>query len=282
MSGIKIIAIFVTCFVNAPLSVVPQAIDRQSLVTRHNVNLTRPDPLTPLSVGNGEFAFTADITGLQTFPDYHESGMPLGTQSNWGWHTLPSEEAGKLTDVLEEYTVGSRKVPYAEDGRSGAYSPAGAWLRANPHRLHLGRIGLTFRLLDRRPVLTGLTAPEKPLYVGAGLPTSPYVIEDHTRIEDIGNPTQTLDLWTGLLTSRFEVHGAKVTVETVVIPRTTHSRCPRRLPCSQKAAWPFHSASHTAPMNGELPPTGITRTCTAPAPCTTASPAPYPAARHSN
>lgn len=218
MSGIKIIAIFVTCFVNAPLSVVPQAIDRQSLVTRHNVNLTRPDPLTPLSVGNGEFAFTADITGLQTFPDYHESGMPLGTQSNWGWHTLPSEEAGKLTDVLEEYTVGSRKVPYAEDGRSGAYSPAGAWLRANPHRLHLGRIGLTFRLLDRRPVLTGLTAPEKPLYVGAGLPTSPYVIEDHTRIEDIGNPTQTLDLWTGLLTSRFEVHGAKVTVETVCHP----------------------------------------------------------------
>lgn len=218
MSGIKIIAIFVTCFVNAPLSVVPQAIDRQSLVTRHNVNLTRPDPLTPLSVGNGEFAFTADITGLQTFPDYHESGMPLGTQSNWGWHTLPSEEAGKLTDVLEEYTVGSRKVPYAEDGRSGAYSPAGAWLRANPHRLHLGRIGLTFRLLDRRPVLTGLTAPEKPLYVRAGLPTSPYVIEDHTRIEDIGNPTQTLDLWTGLLTSRFEVHGAKVTVETVCHP----------------------------------------------------------------
>jgi len=27
-----------------------------------------PDPLTPLSVGNGEFAFTADITGLQTYP----------------------------------------------------------------------------------------------------------------------------------------------------------------------------------------------------------------------
>jgi hypothetical protein len=54
------------------------AIDRHALVTRHNVTLDKPDPLTPLSVGNGEFAFTADITGLQTFPDYHQKGMSLG------------------------------------------------------------------------------------------------------------------------------------------------------------------------------------------------------------
>jgi len=51
-------------------------IDRLALVTRHNVTLTKADPLTPLSVGNGEFAFTADITGLQTFPEYHEKGTP--------------------------------------------------------------------------------------------------------------------------------------------------------------------------------------------------------------
>ena len=63
-------------------------IDRHALVTRHNVTLRQADPLTPLSVGNGEFAFTADITGLQTFPGYHETGMPLGTQSQWAWHTL--------------------------------------------------------------------------------------------------------------------------------------------------------------------------------------------------
>jgi hypothetical protein len=64
-------------------------IDRKALVTRHNVTLTKPDPLTPLSVGNGEFAFTADITGLQSFPQYHDKGMPLGTLSQWGWHTSP-------------------------------------------------------------------------------------------------------------------------------------------------------------------------------------------------
>jgi protein-glucosylgalactosylhydroxylysine glucosidase len=47
-------------------------IDRLALVTRHNVTLAKADPLTPLSVGNGELAFTADVTGLQTFPAYYE------------------------------------------------------------------------------------------------------------------------------------------------------------------------------------------------------------------
>ncbi|HEV8485143.1 MAG TPA: hypothetical protein VGV87_16490, partial [Blastocatellia bacterium] len=62
-------------------------IDRQALVDRHSPLLRRLDPLSPLSVGNGEFAFTADITGLQTFPREYESAMPLCTLSQWGWHT---------------------------------------------------------------------------------------------------------------------------------------------------------------------------------------------------
>jgi len=94
------------------------------LVTRHNVTLNKPDPLTPLSVGNGEFAFTADITGLQTFPDYHNKGMPLGTQSQWGWHTMPNPEGYKLDDIMEFFDVNGRKVPYASD-KSGGYSTGG-------------------------------------------------------------------------------------------------------------------------------------------------------------
>lgn len=58
--------------------------EREQIVRRHNPEFDRLDPLSPLSVGNGEFAFTADITGLQTFPEQYE--VPLGTQSNWGWH----------------------------------------------------------------------------------------------------------------------------------------------------------------------------------------------------
>ncbi len=166
-------------------------IDRQALVTRHNVVLDKPDPLNPLTVGNGEFAFTADITGLQTFPQYHRQGMSLGTHSQWGWHSLPNPDGYTLADVLREYSVGGRQVPYASgEAASGGYSPAGMWLRANPHRLHLGQIGLHMVKSDGSPVA----------------------------IEDLANTHQTLDLWTGLLTSRFEVEGQPVGVLTVCHP----------------------------------------------------------------
>jgi hypothetical protein len=167
-------------------------IDRFALVTRHNITLTKPDPLTPLSVGNGEFAFTADVTGLQTFPAYYEKGMPLGTLSQWGWHSLPNPEGYRLADALEEYEVAGRQVPYASGkGRSGGYSPPANWLRANPHRLDLGRIGLRLTKRD------GSAAA----------------------IEDLTNTSQTLDLWTGLLSSRFELEGQPVQVLTVCHPR---------------------------------------------------------------
>jgi hypothetical protein len=93
--------------------------------------------------------------------------------------------------VLEEYEVAGRKVPYASGrGRSGGYSPAADWLRANPHRLDLGRIGLRLTKAD------GSAAA----------------------IEDLTNTSQTLDLWTGLLSSRFELEGSSVRVQTVCDP----------------------------------------------------------------
>ncbi|HEY1022471.1 MAG TPA: hypothetical protein VGE06_09150, partial [Flavisolibacter sp.] len=45
-----------------------QKINRKALVTRHNVVVTKADSLTSLTVGNGKFAFTVDVTGLQSFP----------------------------------------------------------------------------------------------------------------------------------------------------------------------------------------------------------------------
>jgi len=166
-------------------------IDRRALVGRHNVTLDKPDSLTPLSVGNGRFAFTADITGLQTFPNFHQQGMPLYTQSEWGWHTSPNPEGYKMSDVLEDYVVAGRKVPYASDGNyPGGYSPAASWLRANPHRLHLGTIGFDPTKSD-------------------GTPAS---------IDDLTDTLQTLDLWSGLLTSRFKIDGRRVKVMTACHP----------------------------------------------------------------
>jgi hypothetical protein len=67
-------------------------IDRHALVTRHNVVLRQFDANNPLTVGNGAFAFTVDATGLQTFPEAFEQTIPLGTLSDWGWHTIPEHE----------------------------------------------------------------------------------------------------------------------------------------------------------------------------------------------
>jgi len=152
-----------------------ESIDRRELVARHNPVVKAFDPLAPLSVGNGELAFTADLTGLQTFPDFYRAAMPLCTQSQWGWHTFPGRPPGELK--LEEYDTFGRKVGYAT--RSEGQKELFDWLRENPHRLHLGRIGLT---LERRGDLTGTE--------------------------------QTLDLWSGRLLSRFVVKDAPVTVET--------------------------------------------------------------------
>src|SRR5690349_11075085 len=86
-------------------------IDRRALVTRHNPVLHGFDPRSPLSVGNGEFAFTADATGLQTFPDLYNDTVPLCTQSQWGWHTSPGRPAGELE--LATYDTYGRPVGYA-------------------------------------------------------------------------------------------------------------------------------------------------------------------------
>ena len=51
-------------------------IDRHALVSRHNPTLRAFDTGAPLSVGNGELAFTADATGLQTFADAYDAEIP--------------------------------------------------------------------------------------------------------------------------------------------------------------------------------------------------------------
>jgi len=166
-----------------------QRIDRQALVARHNPRMRKLDPLSPLSLGNGEFAFTADITGLQSFPAAYVQSMPLCTMSQWGWHTSPPPpglDPGALRLVL--YETHGRQVGYptSSEGQSELYT----WLRENPHRLHLGRIGLRMKMTAGREV----------------------------RLEDITEIDQRLDLWAGRLTSRFTVEGRQVSVTTAVHP----------------------------------------------------------------
>ena len=169
------------------------AIDRFSLVTRHNIEVTEIDSLNSLSVGNGEFAFTADITGLQTFPDYYSGGIPLGTMSNWGWHTGDNPDNFKLSDVYKKYKVHGRNVDYVHQYRGNEdpfKTAASEWLRSNPHRIHLGMIGLRITKKEGNEIT----------------------------IHDITNPVQKLNLWTGELESRFMIGDLPVKVITVCHP----------------------------------------------------------------
>jgi hypothetical protein len=161
-------------------------INRKELVSRHNPVLCGVDTESPLTVGNGDFAFTADITGLQTlYAEYNDA--PLCTMSSWGWHTEPAH-GGKfytLDDVeMTHYDIGGRKFQYAADPQPGN-EEVYHWLRHNPHRLNLARITLMWQ----------------------GEELHSYYMTD---------VRQELELYTGVLHSRFTLFGhLKVKVTTV-------------------------------------------------------------------
>ena len=65
-----------------------EAIDRHALVTRNNPEVTAMDSLSSLSVGNGEFAYTVDATGLQTFPEVYKKRSSTGYTKPMGMAQL--------------------------------------------------------------------------------------------------------------------------------------------------------------------------------------------------
>ena len=165
--------------------VVQKPIDRFALVNRHNVILNEADPLAPLSVGNGDFAYTADVTGMQSFGDYYyKNGIPLETLSTWAWHSFPNTGHFRLQDAMKESDFHGRKILYASDEKS----PAGQYFRMNPHPVALGQISL------------------------AGENGNPL---DFSMIKHIH---QKLDIWRGVITSQYEIDGQPVIVETVCHP----------------------------------------------------------------
>lgn len=165
-------------------------IDRHALVARHNPVLHRFDPNNPLSVGNGNFAFTADVTGLQTFADAFTNTTPLGALSQWAWHSFPNPAGWSMDKFhFKNFDVFGRMVGY-DDVPGNRQTPEIKWLRENPHRLHLGQIGFLLTKTDGSAALAG----------------------------DLGGVEQTLDLWSGVLRSRFTLQGQPVETLTVCHP----------------------------------------------------------------
>ena len=166
-------------------------IDRFELVNRHNILVEEFDPLASLSVGNGNFAFTTDITGLQTFYKEYEDGVSLGTMSNWGWHTLPNTEGFDISETYLYHEVNGRQVPYEHQLRTSERAvQAVNYFRENPHRLHLGIIRLVIKKKNGQEI----------------------------SISDVQEPRHQLDLWRGEVSSSFKVEGTPVKVKTFVHP----------------------------------------------------------------
>jgi hypothetical protein len=161
-----------------------EPIDRRAVVVRHNPILRAFDPDAPVTVGNGNFAFGCDVTGLQTFAaEHHRNGVPVETLSRWCWVTDENAAGHVLADTHRDFRLA--------DGRGMAFpvnatSPAGEWLRRNPRSHPLAQLALVRRDGNR------------PLHPA-----------------DLSAIEQSLDLWSGIVTSRFRVDGEELEVTTV-------------------------------------------------------------------
>jgi hypothetical protein len=168
-------------------SVAAQPINRKQVVERHIVTNKKFDSLSSLTVGNGSFAFTVDITGMQTFPSAYAKGVALGTQSEWGWHSFPDTSNFKFSETLKEYDQAGRKVTYSVQLKPERNKNAVNYFRQNPHRLQLGNLGFVIQKKDGSEVT----------------------------LNDITSIKQTLNPYTGIVQTHFTVEETAVDVTTV-------------------------------------------------------------------
>lgn len=159
-----------------------RSINRQAVVSRHNPQVQDVEPGSPFTVGNGGFAFTADVTGFQSFPDvYYEKGVPLETKARWAWHSRPNPDDYKLKDTYTSFSAYGTNVAFP----TKMDTEAGQWLRQNPHDLPLAKMALFYK--------------DRPL-----------------KLNDLSRINQKLDLWGGVLTSNFTLVKSPVEVITAV------------------------------------------------------------------
>jgi len=176
------------------------SINRQAVVTRNNPVVNEASPLASLTVGNGHFATTVDITGMQSFPFDYEAGVPLTAMSDWGWHKF--ENTNDLTPAESQKAVdlghGHPEIYAVEYKAASSSSQGGAternvqatqYFRVNPHRLNLGAIGLEMKNADGQLL----------------------------QLKDLSDIHQELKLYDGIIESQFVADGSPVSVTTAVL-----------------------------------------------------------------
>ena len=157
-------------------------IDRRQVVGRHDPVITATDPQSPGQVGNGEFAFGFDITGLQTF-------VPFNTMAHWAWHSFPLPEGTAVSDFRKSI-INTHGHDVLYDLPNPEQPGLSWWLMANPHSFNLGRLGFVLLHEDGTPA----------------------------KETDLRNASQHIDLWSGIVHSTFEFEGVPVSVRTACHP----------------------------------------------------------------
>jgi len=191
LSGRLLSAAVIAALLGFSSTVLAASIDRHALVTRHNPAITVIDKAAPFMVGNGNFAFTADITGLQTFQEQYSPLAPLLTEAQWGWHSFPNPKGFTLGAAMKPIKTRGKTRNYPSlDSWDEAQQENIQWLRENPHKFALGRVGLYLLRADGKPAV----------------------------FADLSATRQSLDLWSGRLSSSFVFDGVAVEVETSVHP----------------------------------------------------------------
>ena len=171
------------------------AVNRKALLARHHPHVSGLLPRSPLQVGNGQFAMSVDVTGLQTFPRSYpgpDGGTLLGTMAHWGWHSMPNLSGFQIGDCLHSYDTVRGPASYMDlghemwgaDAAASEGTPGEVYFRANPQRIDLGRISL--------------------------------ILPEETTLADVGEVDQNLMLEWGLLVSQFEVGRDFYLVQTCV------------------------------------------------------------------
>ena len=153
-------------------------IDRHAVVSRHDLDWPSLNGQIPL--GNGNFAFNADGTGLET--------VGGNTMCHWCWHSFPLPPGVAQNQIRPWATPDHGRLTLPLTSRDP--KPIYDWERLNPQPLNLGRIGFIDADGER---LTGADV---------------QVVSRH------------LKLWTGILTTHFTYLGQPVTVQTCVDPRS--------------------------------------------------------------
>ena len=152
-------------------------INRKALVSRHNIRTS--DVSQILALGNGEFCFSVDGTGLQTFGG--------NSMANWAWHSFPLPQGATMADVPETGTIETGKLVGLMKHAS-AKPEVSNWMFQNPHRFNIGHL----QFVDRNGKVLDSTM--------------------------MTNSCRTLDLWRGIQIAEFSLNGKQVKVTTLVHP----------------------------------------------------------------